>query len=356
MNRKTIVIGGLVAALAAVALTGCSKPHAQAAEGEAGEVLVRTALAEPVSVARPVLATGLLAGKEEVPLGFKTGGVVQRIGVEAGDRVRAGQALAWLDPAEIGAMAAKAQAGADKADRDLARARALFADSVITRQLFDDAQTARDAAHADLAAARFNARTASITAPADGVVLRRLAEPGETVGPGMPVLVYAAAGLGQVVRVGVADRDVSRLAPGDAAALTFDATPGRTWAGRVTRIGAAASPGTGTYEVEVRLAEPVRLANGGGLASGLVADVTIRPAHSMRTLFVPVEAVLEGDGERANVWVLGANGQPEHRAVRIAWLDGDRAAIAEGLAAGERVVTDGAAYLQPGSRVKEAAR
>lgn len=347
---RTLSAAGLVAASCAVlTLTGCGAKH-EAAVAAGAEVHVTLAAVDSAEIARPVSASGLLAGKEELPLAFKIGGVVARVDAEAGDVVRAGAALASLERTEIGSLVDKAKVALEKADRDLARARALAADSVVTREMLENAQSARDAAAADFAAARFNARYAAITAPSDGVVLRRLAEPGATVAPGQPILWFASSSRGQVVRAGLPDRDVVRLAPGDAAVATFDAWPGREFRGRVSAVGAAAEPGVGTYEVEIRLDEPVRL-GGGADASGLVADVTITPARRAAVKLVPVEALLEGDGDHAHVWTLGTNGAPLRRDVRVAFLDGDRVAIAGGLDGVGEVVTGGAAYLTANSRV-----
>jgi RND family efflux transporter MFP subunit len=346
-----VVVAGLVVS---VVVIGCARRHQ--AEGQAGsapEVLVRTAAVLDTVMAQPVRATGTLTSKEEVPLSFKVGGVVARIEVEEGQSVPAGRRLAVLELPEIDAAVAKAQAGADKADRDLARARALYADSVITRELLENAETGREVASNDLAIARFNLRYATIVAPSAGIVLRRLAEPGQLVGPGTPVLYFGAASKGEVVRVGLTDRDVVRLGVDDPADVTFDAYPGRTWSGRVARLGAAAAPGAGTYEVEIRLDEPVTGETGAaGLASGLVGDVSIRPARAQQVRMVPVLSLLEGDGERAYVWSLDPAGAPRRHAVRVAFLEGDRAAIREGLEGIDRVVTDGAAYLTESSRVR----
>lgn len=354
MNRRTIG-GWWTASALALALVGCSGKH-EVPAAVTSTVRVTTAPVDSAALARPVLASGLLAGKEEVPLAFKIGGVVARVDAEDGQVVRAGARLASLELTEIGALVDKAKVGLDKAERDFVRARALHADSVVTREMLENAQSARDAAAADYSSARFNARYASIVAPTDGVVLRRLAEPGATVAPGTPIVLFASSSRGQVVRVGVPDRDAVRLSAGDAAEVRFDAWPGRTFAGRVATIGAAATPGVGTYEIEIRLDTPVRLHDDGAAASGLVADVTITPARRQAVKLVPIEALLEGDSDRAHVWTIGADGAPVRRDVRVAFLDGDRAAIASGLDGVTDVVTGGAAYLSDGSRVERSAK
>ena len=316
-------------------------------------MVVRTVAVRDTELAVPVVASGLLTTDEEVPLAFKVGGVIERLSVQEGQAVRAGQTLATLEQPEISALVDKAQAGLDKAERDLKRARALFADSVISREMLDDAETARNVAAADVRAARFNQRYASIIAPASGIILRRMAEPGQMAAPGQAMLLFGRAGRGQQVRVGLADRDAARVAPGDAADVRFDAYPGRTFRGRLERVGAAAAPGTGTYEAVIRLDERVSL-GAASLASGLVADVHIHTARAQRVRVVPLEALLEGDGDRGVVWSPSPGGGVTRRVVRLASFDAERVAVREGLEGVDRVITDGAAYLSESSRVRNA--
>lgn len=346
---------GLAFAVATL-LAGCGSHQAkESPAGTGSEVVVRTEAVIDTAVARPVHATGTLSAKEEIPLSFKIGGVIAQIAVEEGSVVPAGRRLAVLELPEIDAAVAKAEAGAAKARRDWERARALYADSVVTREQLENAETGQQVAQSDLQAARFNQRYASITAPATGIVLRRFAEPGQLVGPGTPVVLFGAASKGQVVRVGVPDRDIVRLSVGDPAEVAFDAYPGGTWTGRVARLGAAAAPGAGTYEVEILLDEPVTGPDGtAALASGLVGDVSIRPSRAQSVRLVPVIALLEGDGDRATVWSLDAGRVPRRHAVRVAFLDGGRAALSEGLDGVDRIVADGAAYLTETSRVRVA--
>ena len=73
----------------------------------------------------PITLTGTLGAQDEIRLAFKVGGVVARVAVEAGARVREGQVLAELSLTEIEAQVSAAREGRDKAQRDLTRARAL---------------------------------------------------------------------------------------------------------------------------------------------------------------------------------------------------------------------------------------
>ncbi len=336
-------------ALAILALAACSGGDAQ----EAGKtsspvpVAVRTAPVTDTVLARPIIAAGTLAPKDEIALSFKVGGVIARIAVDAGDAVHAGQLLAALNMREIDAALTKSRSGATKAERDLARAQRLYDDSVVTLAQMEDAETAAEQARADLEAAAFNRRYAVIVAPSAGIVLRRSAEPGENVSSGATVLVLGSHARGNVVQVGLPDRDLVSLRKGDPAIARFDALPGEAFQGRVSQIAAAADPGTGTYAVEIALPE------GGTLAAGLVGQVEIRPSRGAPATLVPVEAILEADGTEATVYALSAEGaRAERRRVTVAFIDGNRVAVAQGLEGAAAVVTDGAAYLDDGASVR----
>lgn len=339
-----------LSAAAAVVVVACSGASGKSVpDPRAIAALVRTAPVTQEVLALPVVATGTLGPKEEIALSFKIGGVVSRMLVDAGTTIRAGETLAALDLSEIDAAVTRAQSGAAKAERDLVRARRLYGDSVVTLAQLQDAETGAEVAHADLEAARFNRRYAVIVAPAGGVILRRQAEPGELVAPGVPVLTLGSNARGAVVRVGLADRDVVRVRRGDSAVVRFDALPNHELAGRVTEISAAAEPGTGTYAVEIAL--PARAA--AGLASGLVGSVEIRPAGGPPATLVPIESLLEADGSAATVYALSADGsRAERRRVTISFIMGDRVAVTHGLEGVTAVITDGAAYLSDGAGVR----
>jgi membrane fusion protein, multidrug efflux system len=308
---------------------------------------VRMAAVEHVEIGRPVLATGTLHAKDELHLSFRSPGIVTRVLVAEGAAVRRGALLAALDPGDIDAQVARARSGLARADRDLARAEALFRDSVVTLQQVQDARTAAELARADVSAAEFSRRHASIVAPADGVVLRRLVEGGELVAPGATVLVLGSRERGVVLRVGVADRDALRLRPGDPATVSFDALSGRTFAGAVREIAPSADAGTGTYRVEITI-DPGET----GLSSGLVGRVEIRPGRTARMPTIPIAALLEADGDRGTVYTVSPAGLARRLPVAVGSLRDGRVAVPEGLDGVELVVTDGAAYLRDGAPVE----
>ncbi len=335
-----------VATLALLVLAACGGTEAPAAE-ETPAVPVRVVSPAYRSTEPAISLTGILGAKEEIPLGFKIGGVVARVAVDAGDRVSEGQLLAALSLTEIESSVSAAREARDKARRDLARAENLHRDSVATLSQLEDARTGLQVAEAQLRAAEFNRQYAEVRAPASGTVLRRQVEVGQLVGSGTPVMVLRVERNGLVLRAGAADREAVRLTEGMRADVSFDAYPGITFAGRVERVGVAASPMTGTYEVEVAVEQGTRR-----LSSGLIGRASITPRSAAAQATLPAEALLEVDGRDASIFVLNADGtSAERRRVRVLWLDGAVAAV-DGVSSTDRVVTAGATRLGAGTRLR----
>jgi RND family efflux transporter MFP subunit len=166
------------------------------------------------------------------------------------------------------------------------------------------------------------------------------------------VVVVGSTDSGWVVRVSLADRDAVRMESGAPAQVTFDAFPGRVFAGKVTRIGAAADRVTGTFEVEVEV-NP----QGARFARGLVAKVTLPlaplPDVASSATVVPITAIVEADGQRATVYVLDRERNVARRKeVTLGPLLGEQAIVTAGLITGEPVITDGAAWLTDGRSVR----
>ena len=348
MQTFNKILTRAAAALVAGAIA-CSGPEVNEknAAGDVTTVIpVRAADVITESAAEPITATGVVALRDEIALSFKIGGVVQQVFVRAGESVQAGQVLATLDLREIDAQLTKAKSGAAKADRDLARATRLYNDSVATRQQLDDASTAAEVAQADVATASVNRQYAQIVAPSSGVILRRDVEPGELVGPGASVVTLGSRTGGTILRVALADRDVVQIRQGDAATVRVDARAGEALRGHVRQIGAAADARTGTYEVEISIDSPA------GLASGMVGRAELMPNGATTLRSVPIEALLEADGDRAALFALDKDNQVKRVDVSVAYVRGQRAAVRSGLEGISRVVTDGAAYLSDGSSVR----
>ena len=340
--KKGIFIFVIAAVLAA---SGCENGTDAAPAKVAAPV--RVAVVESAPAAESLRAIGVLAPADEVRLAFKTGGVIRTIAVEQGTPVKQGQLLATLADDEVASAVTQARAVADKASRDLERGKALLADEVATREQVEDLTTANSIASAQLRSALFNARHARIEAPGDGVVLRKLAEPNEQVAAGQPVLVVGNTTAGWIVRASLADRDIVRVQTGDTAEVTLDAYPGRRFVAEVIEIAAAADPETGTYEMKVSV-DPA----GSRFVQGLVAKVVIADPDAESVAVVPVTSLLEADGRLATVFVVAKGGVARKVSVRTGRLLGERIEVIAGLAVGDQVITEGAAWLDDNEPVR----
>ena len=338
----------LVPWLLAALLAACG--NRQTAEAPALQ-LVELAAARSGPGLPVIRVTGALAVKDQIPLSFKVGGVIARFAVEAGSKVEKNQLLAELQRVEVDSSVRQASELAAKAERDLTRANALFADKVISREQAEDARTRAEVARAALATARFNAGYASIRAPGPGIVLHRLAEAGQLVQAGVPVLELGDESRGWVVRASLADKDIVNVRLGDAVTVRLDAYPQQVFSGRVTQITRAADARTGTFDLEVGIdAAAMR-----SPASGLLAKLEIAPGTPAAPLVhVPIESLIEGDQVRAWVFVYDAGSQRvTRRPVEVAFIDaGGDVALRSGVKPGERLVTAGLAYLRDGDRVR----
>lgn len=333
-------------------VAACSRPAAQTNGTPLRSVSVVTLRTAPLDQTLHVV--GLLAPKDEARLSFKVGGLIESLRAEEGQSVKAGQVLAELKQAEVGASVEAARQAADKAERDLARGKALLADGVATEEQVQDLTTAERVAAAALSSARFNAAHARIVAAGDGVVLRKLAEVNELVAPGQTVLVVGGVQRGWIVRVGLADRDVVRVHPGDAARIEFDAWPGRVFAGRVSNIASAADSATGTFTVELQLQ-----AGDARFAQGLVAKVGLSPGDTAVVPVIPVSALVEANDREGGVFVATGTGSQVvvHRVtIQIGRMAGGDVEVMGGLEPGATVVADGAAFLENGESVRVASR
>jgi RND family efflux transporter MFP subunit len=326
---------GALLLLSACGGSGDAEGDQAASEGP----LVQVVEVTPVTAAGAVQASGLVGYKREADLSFNAPGVVAAIYVDAGDTVRRGQRLATLRRTSGGSNADEAALARQNAERDLARTQELYERGFVSEARLEDARLAVE-----------RARDSSVlTAPADGVILRRRAEPALSVGVGSPVLSFGETGSGIVVRAPVASSAAARIRIGDIVIVRVAGLEGETRQGRVTRVGAKGDAGTGAFEVEVEVARAE------GLRSGMVAAVEIGAAASATTqsaIIVPTLSLLDARADQGVVFVVDAQGVARRRAVRTSGITQDGVLVIEGLQAGERVVSAGAAYVRDGEPVR----
>lgn len=299
------------------------------------------------SISIPVHSTGILYPAEDMKLSFKTGGIVQQVKVKEGEKVRKGDILAELNLSEINAQVDQARSGYEKALRDYNRASNLFADSVATLEQKQNASTVLSMARSNYEIAKFNQLHSRITAPSDGVILKQFIKTNELAAPGYPVFLFGTSDRYWKVKAGLSDREIVKINTGDSAIVMMDAWPGIKFTAVVEQTGGISNPVTGTYLAELILEDM-----GYRMAAGFVVSADIFPSGKETYLLVPVESLVDADGQSGYLFTVDDSSVVKKLKVSIVTITGTKAAIKTGDFKILRVVTGGAAYLRDGEKVK----
>ncbi len=294
---------------------------------------VRIAQVGSVAADAAVKGTGTVAWRRETTLGFTSAGRIAAVRANEGDAVGNGQILAALDNTTVGAAVATTRAERERASAEYTRSVALYDKGWVTRPRVDNAKAALAAADASVRAAQFQSRNAVIAAPGAGVVLARLAEPGQVVAAGAPVLVFGEAGGGRVLRLPLSEASVARIGVGMPATVSLGAQGAVT--GTVIEIAGRADPATGTFAVEIGLPADPRL------RSGMIGSAAIAPRGGGSDVpLVPAAAVFAPRAGEGFVYVVNrATKRAKLRRVTLAEAGDAGIRVTGGVARGEWVAT-----------------
>jgi HlyD family secretion protein len=281
LNRKVIVVIGLVAVIAVTALLIRHFVSAQQAPA------FRFATVKRGDIQALVSATGTLNAVMTVSVGTQVSGQVSALFADFNDHVTKGQLLARIEPtiaqqgvADAQANLEKVQAQANQASDDQNRNRALSSDGLIARSALEQGDSALKVAQADvksagvaLQRAKQNLSFTSIYAPIDGVVVERNVNNGQTVAASLsaPQLFLIANDLSHMqILAHVGESDIDQIKQGQPAKFTVQALPGQTFTGTVqqVRLQSTTADNVVNYTVVVTLENP-----DGKLLPGMTARV-----------------------------------------------------------------------------------
>ena len=302
---------------------------------------------------------GDVRARLESRLGFRVGGKLVSRSVELGQRVKAGQVLAQLDAVDLklATDAAQAQVNVARTNRDLAaadfkryqdlRAQNFISGAELERRdaTLKSAQAQLEQAQAQLSAQGNQTGYAVLRADGAGVVTAVLAEPGQVLTAGTPVLTVAQDGPRDVV-FSVPEDKVAAIRPGSEVQVRAWST-GLNIKGVVREVAASADAVTRTFQVKVAMGAKDNLPLG--------STVSVLPAsvqHAGQPVLRLPTSALKQEGQGTVVWVLDmASMTVAPKPVQIATADGNDVVLAGGLAPGEQVVVAGVHVLAPGQKV-----
>jgi RND family efflux transporter MFP subunit len=338
--------------VAALSLAACGKDEAPAPPTSLAVSLV------PVSEAvieRSVVVSGPVTAWEEMQLGVELSGVrITALHVDVGQAVKQGDVLLELDArsasadlAQADAALAEARAGLELAQANVRRAEPLASQQLISAAQLDELRAQRSSAQARVGtaqAARDNAALrrdfARLRAPADGIISKRLVQPGQIVGAGSELLRLIRDGRLEW-RAELAESELAQVSVGDTVSL-----PSRQ--GPVSGTVRAVSPGvdaqTRTGTVHADLPDP------GSLQAGSYVEGRIQVGQG-KGLTVPSAAVVLRDGH-PYVFTVDAEGIARRLRVRTGASLAGRTELLDGVAAGQSVVLEGAGFLGDGDKVR----
>lgn len=283
----------------------------------------------------------------------KVSGFLKDIRVDKGDHVRKGQVMGRLESPEVEQDFQSLKADALQKQDDLKRAESLRKSDLISQQQVEAARTAARMADAKLSSQGALRNYQVLTAPFDGVVTARYADPGALVQNAQ----NGASGAQPLVTVSKIDRlrvslyldqRYAALAkPGLTVTLTSVDRPDAPLAAKVTRTSGALDPRTRTLLTEVEVDN-----RKGQLLAGAFVNVSLALKVTPR-LELPVEALVLKGGQTF-VAVFGSDQKVQMRPVQVGSEDNQRLPVISGLKAGEQVILNPGEYAQDGMKVRPA--
>lgn len=323
---------------------------------------VQVVTVEPVKLTRTLRLTGNVTYNafSTTPVITQVGGLVSRILVVPGERVRKGQPLLEIaspDYSQMRAAYLKAKDTFRVTDKNYARAQDLYAHHAIAERDLLQAESDRNLAQADLDATEQALRILGISkpdelekvpsspqiplpAPIAGEVVERDISPGQLLQPGA-TQTFVISDMSSVwILANVYQNDLAHVKVGDAVAVQTDAYPD-TFQGKISFLSPALDPNTRTLQARLEIQNP-----GGKLKNNMYCVATVTAGVIQNAIAVPDAAVLRDDQNEPFVYVAASPNQFGRRGVQIGQSQEGKTQILKGLSPGEKVVGDGSLFLQ----------
>ncbi|HTZ20486.1 MAG TPA: efflux RND transporter periplasmic adaptor subunit [Opitutaceae bacterium] len=329
--------------LAAAFFAGCAKRPESPADAAANlpPAKVRVAFVRTEEVPTLTEITGTVRPVQRATIAAKVMGAIVELPVALGQRVKAGDLLVKISAGEISARVLQAQSQLNQAKRDLDRERDLLAKNASTADMVKGLEDRFAMTQAMVRETEVMLGYATVLAPFDGVVARRLVNAGDLATPGTPLLEVEGTDTFQV-EAGIPDSLATRLAIGTP--LTVEVpTDGTSFVGQLAELSSAADANAHTVPAKISIP------TGTAVHSGQYARVQV-PGAPISALLAPAAAV-STLGQMERVFVAG-DGRAVLRLVKTGAPRGDRVEILSGLADGDRLVLNPPAGLREGQALE----
>ncbi len=339
-----------LALLGILSIVGCQKPSTAVTGLEVSQPASHSPVAVQVLTVQPGDFVeygeyyGQTGGWTEKTLVSPAGGSVEAIYVKEGDAVAKGQALGSIEAEKLRTTYEVARLNERMARENHTRQQQFYADGNASRLAVDQAELAWLNSKSALLEAEKVLEGALCITPIDGIVLSRFVELHQELPPGSRT--FTVARLDRVrILIGIPEQEISGIAAGNEAEVSFAMQPGRVYRGRLERIGREVSSQTLTFQAEVLVDNLDR-----SILSGITAKVRLK-RHSLKNQIAVPSAAILTSGEETYVMV-----EQGSRALKVPVVagptDNSRTVILQGLAAGSRLITEGNHLVRDGSEVR----
>ena len=341
-------------ALGAV-LSSCAKPSASAKAGDAQPLTVSVAPVEIKALKGGVSASGLVTPRLEAAVSTELNGYrVAQVFVDQGAFVKAGQPLARLDDtllksqiAEQQAVVAQQQVAAERAAAEAQRVAGLDNTGVLPQEQILERRLASRSGEASVKAAQAQLSDLltreslmTVRAPVSGLVLARMARPGDIAAPANAMFRIAADGVMEL-NAETPESELGRLRPGDAAEVTLP--DGAVVTGHIRVVSPEVDAQTKLAGVRITL--PVRSdLRSGGYGRAAFVD-------SAHPAMVAPENAVRFDADGASVLVLQADDRVRRVAVHTGVRSHGEVELLDGPAPGDKILLGGGAFVLDGDKV-----
>jgi membrane fusion protein, multidrug efflux system len=279
-----------------------------------------------------ITAVGNLKGEAEVELRFQVEGRVEELNLSEGSKVRKGQVLGRLNDRDANLKTGRAKIELEQTEK-------LYQIGGVSKTKLDEARLNLEVAQTELDKTR-------LIASRDGIIGEKEVEVGEFVNPQRKVAKLVSI-KNVVVEVGIIEKQVDKVYPGQKILITVDAYPGNIFEGTIETISPIiGSDGSKTFSVRSKIPNPDSL-----LLPGMFARTKVITYEADDAISVPNDSLIKTPGG-FQVFVVNKDNVAEARDVQVGYVASEFTQVETGLNPGEIVVVQKPPELKPGSKVK----
>lgn len=293
---------------------------------------------------------GDVATKENIVIYPEYSGVLTKVYVKEGDRVKKGQILAKIDEGGLGSQLAQLEARASLAKTTFERQKRLWEQNIGSEIQYLESQTNYEAAQNAVSQLQSQLGKTTVRAPFSGVIDEVISDEGQVVSPGQNELFRLVNLDNMYVQASVPENYLNNIKKGTSVIVEIGAI-GKTFEGEVRQVGNFINPNNRTFQVEVAIPN-----EDGMLKPNLIATVKLNDYSAENAVIIPENALQKNSMGESFVYVLAptsdSTGTAQKVLVETGYTSGNAVEITKGLKPGDQLIVQGAKSLRDQQKVK----